>query len=198
MSRRLPLLVEQSLAQARTMRTDLANKYDLQVKASVNVACHKGCHHCCYHPITVSLLEAVTLYRWLQENGIWNSVRTKMQEMADQTRGLSFEVWMLSLIPCPLLQDGVCRAYEARPFACRVTYAVGDPHYCHPHRLSDETGILPKGPLFQILEQEETNILRRHRLGTLRLPLAQALLYGEQIARGDLELESLQEAITNE
>lgn len=197
MTRRLPLVVEQALSQAKASRQDLAHKYDLQVKASTTPACHKGCHNCCYHPVTVSLLEAVTLYQWLQDHGIWGQVKQKVQDMADKTRGLSFEIWMLSLLPCPLLQDGLCRAYEARPFACRVTYAIGDPHYCHPHRLGEETGILPKGPLFEIVQHEEAAILHQQQLGAIRLPLAQALIYGEQIARGDLELEALQGAMAN-
>lgn len=155
------------------------------------IACKKGCHHCCYHPVVITLLEGLSLYYWLKDNHLWTtSLRDKLIEHSTKTWHLSFEVWFMSLIRCPLLSDdGLCTAYESRPFPCRVVYSTGDPHYCHPHRMGDDTQILSRRELFETLAVTETEILRRHRLPHFRLPLATSLLYAERIATGELLLE---------
>jgi Fe-S-cluster containining protein len=199
MKTRLPLLVERSIAEARTARTELAESHKVRLQGHLadgdaNVTCRKGCHHCCYHPVLATLFEGVSLYLWLHENNFWTkSLKDRLKKVSEQTHNLSFEVWSLSLLPCPLLEGGLCKAYEARPFACRVTYSIGDPQNCHPHTLGP--GMLPKRELFERLTVQESEILHRHHLGHFRIPLAAALLYGELIARGELDLEDAGKAL---
>jgi Fe-S-cluster containining protein len=47
-------------------------------------------------------------------------VRKKAVEKHRSTSGMSPEERLLHKEPCPLLADGVCSAYEARPVACRI------------------------------------------------------------------------------
>lgn len=200
MKTRLPLLVQRSVAETKTARADLAQGYELQLRSRLSdvgadITCLKGCHNCCYHPVYITLLEGLALYQGLREKGLWTTkLREALQQHADLTKGLASEVWALSLVACPLLdQKGQCQAYEDRPFACRVTYSVGNPSDCHPHTLGP--GMLAKKELFEALTPTEAMILRRHHLNHFRLPLSVAALYGERIATGEVELEDCGNAL---
>lgn len=193
---RLPILVERSLAEATTARNRIAQDYEVLLRGQMGdtglaITCSKGCNHCCHYPVLASIFEGITIYRWLSENHLWTtSLRSKLADFVEQIQGLSLEVWLLSAQPCPLLtKEGACSVYPVRPFSCRVTYSIGDPHYCHPHRLGDSTGILPKNGLFEALEREESELLRQHHLQHFRIPLAKAILLGERVAKGELDLE---------
>lgn len=194
MKTRLPLLVQRSVAETKTARADLARRYEFQLRSQLSavgseITCRKGCNNCCYHPVFITVLEGMALYQALRENGLWTrALRESLQQHADLTRGLASEVWAMSLVPCPLLSaEGLCRAYEDRPFACRITYSIGNPADCHPHTLGP--GLLAKKELFEALTPTERDILRRHQLEHFRLPLSVATLMGERIATGDLEIE---------
>lgn len=200
MKTRLPLLLQRSVAEAKTARHELAESYDSQLRGRLagegaSITCSKGCAHCCYHPVYITLLEGVSLYQNLQANGLWTTrLRGALEEHADKVRGLSPEVWAMSLVPCPLLDnDKLCRAYEDRPFSCRVTYSLANPENCHPHKLGP--GMLPKKELLETLSVAEAQILFRHHLKHFRIPLSMAVLYGERIATGEVELEDCQTAI---
>lgn len=169
----------------------MAESYEVQLRARLSeVVCKKGCHHCCYHPVYLTVLEGIALYQALQADALWTrSVRERFQEVSNKTWRLAPEVWSLSLIPCPLLDEkaGTCQAYEHRPFQCRITYAIGDPQNCHPHHLGP--GMLPRRDLMEGVAAVEAPLLLRHHLRFIRLPLATAVLFGEKIAEGELELE---------
>jgi len=197
---RLPVLVERSIADSEVARTEVAEAFKAEVLSHAaemgsHLSCRKGCSNCCYHPVLMTLLEGLTLYKWLHENGLWtNALKETLKKTARKTHNLPFEVWSLGLIPCPLLDDnGLCKAYEARPFSCRITYSTGDPKNCHPHSLGP--GMFPKSAAFEKLTAAETPILRRHHLVHFRLPLAASVLYGELIAQGGLDLDDCQTAL---
>lgn len=144
----------------------------------------------------VSLLEGISIYRWLAQNHLWSSLlRDKLTEAAAKVQSLSLDVWLLSEIPCVFLTDGLCSIYASRPFSCRVTYSIGDPYYCHPHRLEESTGILSKKPLFEVMESVEAPLLRQFGLSYFRIPLAKAVLYGEKIVTGEIAIEDGEAAL---
>jgi Fe-S-cluster containining protein len=146
--------------------------------------------------VFLTLLEGVALYQHLQSNALWSQkLKQSFEQHSQLTRGLATEVWALSLIPCPLLDaEGLCRAYEERPFACRVTYSIGNPSDCHPHTLGP--GMVAKRDLFEAITPTEAALLRQHHLNHFRLPLSTAVLYGEKIATGELELEDCGQALS--
>lgn len=194
MKTRLPLLVQRSVAETRSSRAELAQSYELQLRSRLSdvgaeITCRKGCDHCCRYPVYLTLLEGIALYQGLREKGLWShQLRDAFQTHSELTRGLASEVWTLSLIACPLLDsEGRCRSYDDRPFACRVTYSVGNPNDCHPHTLGP--GMLAKRELFEAITPKEAEILRQHHLNHFRLPLSGAVLYGERIVNGELDLE---------
>lgn len=196
---KLPVLVERSVAEVKAARSNISATYEGKLRTNLDqagetVSCRKGCSHCCHHPVFLSLFEGVALYQWLYENGMWSSaLKEQFSKHSSAVQDLAPEVWMLSLIPCPLLKDSLCQAYDGRPFACRITFSAGDPEQCHPHRLGP--GMLPKKDLFAMLTVIEMEVLRRHHLRHFRLPLSSAVLYGELIARGEMDLDDCSSAL---
>jgi Fe-S-cluster containining protein len=146
-------------------------------------------------------LEGISLYHWLVQHHLWSpKLRTKLLEVKEQTMFLSPEVWLLSMIPCPLLTDkNQCSAYEARPFMCRTIFSKGDPHYCHPHRLgANLAGILDRTESVAALWKAEGKTLKRHQLRQVAIPLAAALLLAERVSKGDIELEETNTTLLEE
>lgn len=188
----LPKLVERTLREARSVRSQILDLFERdQIGQEGAVTCLKGCHHCCYHPVLLSILEGIELYRYLEDNGLWGStLKRAFHRAQDLTFDRSMEVWLLSMVPCPLLDDGgLCRAYDARPFFCRITASRGDPHYCHPHRINKrDTAFVPRAEYIERLNTLETRLLKQHRLPMDRLPLAAAVLLAERVCKEDIEL----------
>lgn len=193
MKRRLPLLVERSVAEAHAETVQIATDYETKVRATGGVSCTRGCSHCCHYPVIISVWEGIQLYLWLSQNKMWTrKLREVFSATKDKTWDLAPEIWILSQIPCPLLKDNECSAYEARPLFCRTVFSRGDPYYCHPHRLgTGQAGILDRTEAIDRLRSVETQLLRRHRQKLVLLPLAAAVLLGEQICNGDVEMEGV-------
>jgi len=197
--RRLPVLVERSITEASTMRSGLASDFEQGLRADPDVgqvSCKKGCNNCCYHPVYLSLLEGISLFRYLYSHKQWNSaLEAELEIVHHRTRDLSIEIWALSAQPCPLLKDSQCSVYEGRPLPCRVTFSIGDPHDCHPHRLSKPNVLLPRKEVFEVAAQLERESLKRHGLKFFRFPLATALLMGAKVAMGKIEFERAYRAL---
>jgi len=196
--RKLPVLVERSVREVDTLRTDLANKFEMKVRLEVAqskraVTCRAGCAWCCYHPVMISILEGVTIYRWLQRKGKWtDALKKKLKETSDRQYGTAFETWLFSMIACPLLDEkNRCAAYESRPLICRSYYATSDPYACHPHRLGEGTEIVDRSDATDIFYQRQEDILRKHKVQFISMPVGTALLYAERICTGDLDLASV-------
>jgi Fe-S-cluster containining protein len=202
--RRLPILVEESVGSVQALRTDMAVKFEMVVRDEVartrkTISCTPGCSSCCYHPITISLFEGVLIYRWLVRHNKWTlKLQQRLQEVSEMQHGQSYEVWLFALIPCPLLQDNRCSAYEARPFICRAYYATSDPYYCHPHRLGPDTKIIPRQSVVERYHEEQAKILREHKLQFLTMPIGTAVLLGEKLCKGLIELDEVDQFLMKE
>ncbi len=76
-----------------------------------HLVCKEGCDGCCgfrlsFYPIEVAhMADVVSSMTTERRTGIVNRMRTLSQDSSQQ--------------PCPLLVDGACLAYEARPLLCR-------------------------------------------------------------------------------
>jgi Fe-S-cluster containining protein len=151
--------------------------------------------------LTISILEGISIYQWLADHHLWTQrLKEKLQEHKEITFDLAPEVWLLSVIPCPLLDQGHrCSVYETRPFLCRTVFSRGDSFYCHPHRLgSNFTGILDRSDEVDALWSAEKKTLKRHGLRPIMLPLSAALLLGERIVKGEVELEETNSTLIEE
>jgi Fe-S-cluster containining protein len=86
-------------------------------------ACSKGCHWCCHQPVYAMSYELDFLNQFLKENFISetrNEIAVRSAEKREKLSVLKGDDLLYSKVPCPLLKEGTCMAYEARPVACRI------------------------------------------------------------------------------
>lgn len=199
MKHRLPLATERAVREAESTRRLVADDFEGKLRGQMGaVTCEKGCHSCCYYPVVLSVLEGVSLYRGLLDRGLWRKpLQDKFKEAHQRVWGLSPSVWMLSMTPCPLLSaEGLCGAYEARPFVCRTTISTGDPFYCDPHRFAmGLAGLVSRRAADAVVKETENRLLKSSRLTLMRLPLATAVLMGERICKDGIEPEEVSEQL---
>lgn len=198
MLKRLPVVTEKVLAQVRVGQEEVSTELEERVR-SLGVTCKKGCSHCCYHPVAASLLEGALLYQHLKKTRKWTiSLKKEIDRVVLLTTGLPPETWMVAQIACPLLRDGLCVGYAARPFQCRTTWSTGDPDQCHPHRFGRSTPIVPRMGEALKFQELERDLLQRLGLKHRTVPLALALQLGERIATGALELNDTEVEVLKE
>jgi hypothetical protein len=89
------------------------------------IACRRGCAFCCYVDVAVTPLEAIRLMRRVP-------APTPGAAVAPAPRRA----------PCPMLVDGLCSAYEARPYACRSLFSP-DARRCEAGYASDAPVAVP-------------------------------------------------------
>jgi len=92
-------------------------------KQGTPVHCKKGCEWCCHQPVFALSYEMDYLNHFFREN-FDEQLQLEIRKRAEQKRqklGFLNEKEILnSKFPCPLLEDGACSAYPARPMACRI------------------------------------------------------------------------------
>jgi len=193
--RKLPLLTAQALHGVKAHQTELEHQFRTGVETSdLDVTCRKKCVHCCHHPISISVLEGALLFLWLEKNRKWTStLKRQLEKHSTQVMGLPTETWMLMSIPCPLLEDGLCRAYKARPFTCRTIFSSGVPDLCKPEQFTTRTPIIPRLPELATFQEKEKSYHDGSAYYTI--PISSAILLGERLARGTLEVSGIGPAI---
>lgn len=90
--------------------------------SSIDVSCKVGCSHCCQMRVPVTAPETIYLVAYLSENCTSDEISSlliRARHADDITHGMSEEEWCRADIACPLLVNGKCMAYAARPLECR-------------------------------------------------------------------------------
>lgn len=191
--RRLPVLrIDQIVTEGSVGRANLAQEFEQGVRTGRlgNISCRKGCSNCCSHPVFLSLLEGISLYRHLYHAGLWTSaLRLEMIEAHVRTWDLNLEIWALSAQPCPLLKDKECIAYDGRPLPCRVTFSTQDPSQCHPHKLDIPNTLIPRREVLEAATDLEQPLFAKMGIKYLKLPLASAVILGELVSQKKVEPE---------
>ncbi len=88
-----------------------------------SIQCKKGCHYCCHQPVFALNYELDYLKHFIQNNFSdekQQEIRNKAFEKVKKLHELKGDNLLNSKHPCPLLEDGACSAYTARPMACRI------------------------------------------------------------------------------
>ncbi len=108
--------------------------YDGYIAHVVSVhpmSCAEGCTACCYdNPRGVTGVELQRVHDWILSRPGAGSTMMRFAQLAAQ-RGDPAR-WRARGIPCPLLKDGRCSAYVARPVACRAFVALTPAAWCSP------------------------------------------------------------------
>jgi len=87
------------------------------------IHCKKGCSWCCHQPVFALSYELEYLNDFVTRNfdqQKQKEVRKRANDKKQKLDSLSEKELMNSKVPCPLLENGSCSAYEARPMACRI------------------------------------------------------------------------------
>jgi len=95
----------------------------LAKRQNINVACFKGCHWCCHQAVFANSYELHYLSEKIKEKFKVQEVTgiiAKTTEKHNKTASLTEEEILRYKSPCPLLADGACSIYAARPMACRI------------------------------------------------------------------------------
>lgn len=93
-----------------------------QAMPRMPLACAKGCAYCCHSIVSVMAPEAFRLAAAVRSAGdlAIGRFRAGARITANRTAGDRFGARQ----PCPLLVDGACSVYAARPLACRSVTAI--------------------------------------------------------------------------
>jgi len=95
----------------------------LAQREGIAVDCKKGCSYCCHQAVFANSYEVHYLGSFLKTH----FSKDELQQLIDNAKAKNDSVEALSdqemlnaKFPCPLLKDGICQAYQARPMACRI------------------------------------------------------------------------------
>ena len=88
-----------------------------------SIHCKKGCQWCCHQPVFALNYELDYLNHFIKTNfkmAKQKDIQAKARGKIKKLQGLKNDKLLNSKHPCPLLENGVCIAYKARPMACRI------------------------------------------------------------------------------
>lgn len=88
-----------------------------------SLACKPGCAFCCELKVEITAFEAAAIWAGLHGDE-WAGQREAVAAVGPRTAPLDSEARRRARIPCALLADGQCAAYQFRPYGCRGFFAT--------------------------------------------------------------------------
>ncbi|HAH23606.1 MAG TPA: hypothetical protein DCL77_07590 [Prolixibacteraceae bacterium] len=95
----------------------------LAQRQNMPVACHKGCHWCCHQAVYANSYELHYLSEKIKSRYSKEKISgwiKAAEEKSAATSPMTEEEVASYKSPCPLLENGACSTYDARPMACRI------------------------------------------------------------------------------
>ena len=106
------------------MVDELVNSFsEFAERQNQKPACKKGCHWCCHQPVFALDYELDYLRDFISGNfdsSTQKQIAARAAKKNKKLKNLPGESLLNSKFPCPLLENGICLAYSARPVACRI------------------------------------------------------------------------------
>jgi len=96
---------------------------DLAKRQNINIACTKGCQWCCHQAVFANSYEVHYLSEKIKDNFTSDNIsiiQKRCESKNYAVEKLSNEQILNFKSPCPLLTNGACAIYFARPMACRI------------------------------------------------------------------------------
>ena len=100
---------------------------DVIAKENVSLACERGCSYCCHLRVEIRPHDAFVLAQHIRTKyapAQHAQAIARIEENLRRIAPLSPAQHVRAGIPCALLVEGACSAYEARPATCRKYYSV--------------------------------------------------------------------------
>lgn len=121
-------------AEAGQREAESAATYRLARLAYPNrVSCQYGCAHCCYYGVVIGQPDALILADWCRRHAKdtpeFRSLLKDRALLMEQHLG-NHRSYVEKHIPCALLKDDACMAYEWRPVPCRTHFVVSPAELC--------------------------------------------------------------------
>jgi len=166
---------------------------------NITIDCKKGCTWCCHQPVYAVSHEFHFMWQFMQLNMTEAERKIILKKAFDnyQQKGrLSDEELKFNKLPCPLLVNGACSIYDARPMACRIYLSMSETSCKKFHNQpKDKTNFpaLLEFPLQagQMINEGFTEGLRNAKLYNTEYLLEEGLLIahnnGEPIKNGDIK-----------
>lgn len=113
------------------------------------VACRAGCAFCCHMRVLTTPVEVFGLLDWIEahfDETARDGFRQRVASAAHRVHGLDPTGRLTTTIACPVLVDGNCSAYAARPYNCRSYHSL-DRDACE-HAFEDPTDETRTHPQF--------------------------------------------------
>jgi hypothetical protein len=110
-----------------SLARELDDAFAAARQAGVPLACSPGCDFCCHLRVSVFEHEAVGLLHHLRARLSATdaaAVEARIAENAARIDGMTVAEHYAARMPCALLVDGRCCAYEARPSACAAHHSL--------------------------------------------------------------------------
>lgn len=117
-------------ARAQTVRMYgrlAALQADVVREGNVSIACTRGCSYCCHLRVEIRPHDAFVLAQHVRTRLDASQRARLLVRLDDNLRRisrLSREEHVRAGIPCALLENDACSAYEARPATCRKYHSV--------------------------------------------------------------------------
>lgn len=140
------------------------------------VACRRGCAHCCKSLVTVSAPEVLWVAAEVRRQGS-DAVATVL-ETARARGGRSAEDLLRDKLDCPLLADGACSVYVARPLACRQLFSLSA-EACQravEHGTQDVPLLMPPMQLGELVRTMLFAAMRAEGMAEIGYDLSEALV----------------------
>jgi hypothetical protein len=111
----------------RTLKVLDARLVEVPRQSRARIACARGCAMCCHLRVMATPAEILGLAAYLEDTlagGELSALAARVAAAAQRLRALPPERILSTNIACPLLVDGACSAYPARPLNCRAYHSL--------------------------------------------------------------------------
>ena len=106
---------------------ELDDAFAAATRAGTAVACAAGCDFCCHLRVSVFEHEAIAVLHHLRtrvSRAVAAAAERRIVENAARIDAMTVAQHYAARMPCALLVDGRCCAYEARPSACAAHHSL--------------------------------------------------------------------------
>ncbi len=111
-----------------------------------SIECKIGCEWCCHQPVFALDYELDYLNNYIKhyfDEETISIIKKKAKQKQQKLEKLDGDALLNSKHPCPLLSEGACVAYEARPMACRIYLSSSVKTCLHFYKVPDDKNSYP-------------------------------------------------------